>query len=66
MRGKLHFIRPQVAQTRAHTLEKQAQQDIIHDERIHVLPFSDSIEGLSGHIFDVYFTSKLCDIPGSP
>jgi transitional endoplasmic reticulum ATPase len=28
--------------------------DIKYGKRIHVLPFDDSIEGLSGNIFDVY------------
>ena len=28
--------------------------DIKYGKRVHVLPFDDSIEGLSGNIFDVY------------
>ena len=28
--------------------------DIKYGKRIHILPFDDSIEGLSGNIFDVY------------
>ncbi|KAI9636171.1 P-loop containing nucleoside triphosphate hydrolase protein [Dioszegia hungarica] len=31
-----------------------AANDIKYGKRIHVLPFSDSIEGLSGNLFDVY------------
>ncbi|KAF6744965.1 P-loop containing nucleoside triphosphate hydrolase protein [Ephemerocybe angulata] len=30
--------------------------DVKYGKRIHVLPFDDSIEGLSGNIFDVYLT----------
>ena len=29
-------------------------QEIKYGKRVHVLPFDDSIEGLSGNIFDVY------------
>lgn len=29
--------------------------DIKYDKRIHILPFDDSIEGLSGNIFEVYW-----------
>ena len=29
-------------------------QDIKYGKRVHILPFDDSIEGLSGNIFDVY------------
>ncbi|KAG2029597.1 hypothetical protein BDR03DRAFT_975684 [Suillus americanus] len=56
---------PHVQRKFEHVSEKQ---EIIHNKRIHVLPFDDSIERLSGHIFDVYFnptSSKLCNIPGS-
>jgi len=28
--------------------------DIKYGKRVHILPFDDSIEGLSGNIFDVY------------
>ncbi|ODN79420.1 transitional endoplasmic reticulum ATPase, variant [Cryptococcus amylolentus CBS 6039] len=31
-----------------------AANDIKYGKRIHILPFSDSIEGLSGNLFDVY------------
>jgi transitional endoplasmic reticulum ATPase len=31
-----------------------AANDIKYGKRIHVLPFADSIEGLSGNLFDVY------------
>ena len=31
-----------------------ACSDIKYGKRIHVLPFDDSVEGLSGNIFDVY------------
>ncbi|BEJ12503.1 hypothetical protein CspHIS471_0209630 [Cutaneotrichosporon sp. HIS471] len=31
-----------------------AANDIKYGKRIHVLPFSDSVEGLSGNLFDVY------------
>ena len=29
--------------------------DIKYGKRVHILPFDDSIEGLSGNVFDVYF-----------
>ena len=29
-------------------------QDIKYGKRVHILPFDDSIEGLSGNIFEVY------------
>lgn len=32
----------------------QQLQNIEYGKRIHVLPFDDSVEGLSGNIFDVY------------
>jgi hypothetical protein len=32
----------------------QACHDIKYGKRIHVLPFDDSVEGLSGNLFDVY------------
>ena len=31
-----------------------ACNDIKYGKRIHVLPFDDSVEGLSGNIFDVF------------
>jgi hypothetical protein len=40
----------------------QACHDIKYGKRIHVLPFDDSVEGLSGNLFDVFlkvYTSRL-------
>lgn len=47
--------------------------DIKYGKRVHILPFDDSIEGLSGNIFDVYlkpyflegtYTRVFMKIPG--
>lgn len=38
--------------------------DIKYGKRVHILPFDDSIEGLSGNIFDVYL--KPYFLEGSP
>jgi transitional endoplasmic reticulum ATPase len=38
----------------------QACHDIKYGTRIHVLPFDDSIEGLSGNLFDVFLKVGIC------
>ena len=35
--------------------------DIKYGKRMHILPFDDSIEGLSGNIFDIYLNSYFLE-----
>ncbi len=35
--------------------------DVKYGKRIHVLPFDDTIEGVSGNLFDVFLKRRLCD-----
>ena len=52
--GKVQVARNNLRIKLGDLVHVQELQNVEYRERIHVLPFDDSVEGLSGNIFDVH------------